>query len=664
MLKDREMSQQPGEHREAGRHDEDAILSGKGRGETFASIMERRISRRGLLKAGAAAAMVLSVPAVERQEAVAQKDWARIRFNPIPPQPATSQKIVVPDGYRWMPLLKWGDPIHAGGPEFDPNNQTAAAQAVQIGYNCDYIGFHGNPRFGRSANKGLLWVNHEYTNEELMFSGYEFGNPTLEQVNIGIEAHGGTIVELIRDDQGIMHVDLNSEYNRRITGTTPMRLSGPAARHIWMQTSEDPYAVNVLGTLNNCAGGFTPWGTILTCEENFHQYFGYSGDLSEDDPRLANHKRYGLPAGASERAWENYHRRYNAAVEPNEPFRFGWVVEIDPYNPQETPVKRTALGRFRHEGATWGYSPSGRVTFYSGDDAQFEYVYKYVSNEAWDPGRRGMNQGLLDNGVLYVAKYNEDGSGEWLPLVYGEGPLTPENGFTSQADVLIRTREAGDALGATKMDRPEDMQQNPVNRKVYLALTNNTQRGAEDRPGTDEANPRPVNRNGHILEMTEANNDAISTTFTWEIFLLCGTPDDESSYFAGFPKDNVSPIANPDNVNFDIDGNLWISTDGQPGTLELADALHVVPTEGPERGNLQQFLATPYGAECASFELTHDNSNLFVSIQHPGEGGTFDDPVSVWPHDRTGVARPTVIQVWNDNGEKIGGGPILPTYSR
>lgn len=664
MLKDREMSRQPGEHREAGRHDEDAILSGDGRGETFASIMERRISRRGLLKAGAAAAMVLSVPAVERQEAAAQKDWARIRFNPIPPQPATSQKIVVPDGYRWMPLLKWGDPIHAGGPEFDPNNQTAAAQAVQIGYNCDYIGFHGNPRFGRSANKGLLWVNHEYTNEELMFSGYEFGNPTQEQVNIGIQAHGGTIVELVRDAQGIMHVDLNSEYNRRITGTTPMRLSGPAARHIWMQTSEDPYAVNVLGTLNNCAGGFTPWGTILTCEENFHQYFGYSGDLPEDDPRLANHKRYGLPGGASERAWENYHKRFNAAVEPNEPFRFGWVVEIDPYNPQETPVKRTALGRFRHEGATWGYSPSGRVTFYSGDDAQFEYVYKYVSNEAWDPNRRGMNQGLLDNGVLYVAKYNDDGTGEWLPLVYGEGPLTPENGFTSQADVLIRTREAGDALGATKMDRPEDMQQNPVNRKVYLALTNNTQRGAEDRPGTDEANPRPTNRNGHILEMTEANNDAISTTFTREIFLLCGTPDDESSYFAGFPKDNVSPIANPDNVNFDIDGNLWISTDGQPGTLELADALHVVPTEGPERGNLQQFLATPRGAECASFELTHDNSNLFVSIQHPGEGGTFDEPVSVWPHDGTGVARPTVIQVWSDKGEKIGGGPIPPTYSR
>jgi uncharacterized protein len=665
VLKDKQTQSAGDDHREAGRSSEDAILSGRGHGDTFASIMERRISRRGLLKAGAATAMVLSVPGAGVAHAAPGKSAdGKIRFVPIAPQPATSDQIVVPEGYRWAPLLKWGDPIHHDGPEFDPDNLTGETQAQQIGYNCDYIGFHGLPWEGKLSRRGLLWVNFEYTNEELMFAGYEWGNPTREQVDVGIQAHGGGIVELVRDGNGIMSVDKRSPYNRRLTGSTPMRLSGPAASHEWMKTADDPYAQTVLGTLNNCAGGITPWGTILTCEENFHQYFGNVNALSDDDPRKSNHQRYGLPDGHSERLWEKYHPRFNVGVEPNEAFRFGWVVEVDPYNPDSTPVKRTALGRFRHEGATWGHSPSGRVVFYSGDDARFEYAYKYVSNQAYNSNRRGMSQSLLDDGILYVARFNDDGTGDWLPLVYGDGPLTSENGFTSQGDVLVKTREAADALGATKMDRPEDMQQNPVNKKVYLALTNNTQRGTEGREDVDEANPRAVNRYGHILEITEADNDAVSTTFTWDIFILCGMPDDEDSYFAGFPKESVSPIANPDNVNFDLDGNLWISTDGQPGTLQLADALHVVPTAGPERGNLQQFLAVTAGAECASFEFTHDNLNLFVSVQHPGEGGTVEEPVSIWPHDGTGIARPTVIQVWSESNEKIGGGTVPPGFKR
>lgn len=669
MLKDRSR-EIPAADRKVMTHEEDNVVrSGGGAGETFVQVMQRRLSRRGLLKASAAAAagaLVLNGTGAGQTLVSAQSDvqGGRIGFTPIAPQPATSDRIVVPEGYRWAPLLKWGDPIRADGPAFDPDNQTGEAQAQQVGYNCDYIGFHGLPWDGRSSQRGLLWVNNEYTNEELMFAGYEFGNPTREQVDVGIQAHGGTLVEVVRDANGIMYVDLHSEYNRRITGSTPMYISGPAAKHEWMQTRDDPRGITALGMLNNCAGGITPWGTILTCEENFHQYFGQLDQLDPEDPRAANHERYGLPGGLSDRAWEKYHPRFNVAVEPNEPFRFGWVVEIDPFNPEVTPVKRTAMGRFRHEGATFGYSPSGRVTFYSGDDARFEYAYKYVSDNAYDPTIRGMNQGLLDEGVLYVARFNDDGSGDWLPLIYGEGPLTEENGFTSQADVLIRTREAGDVLGATRMDRPEDMQQNPVNKKVYLALTNNTNRATGDNPDVDEANPRPENRFGHILEITEENDDSVSTSFTWEIFILCGDPEDESTYFAGYPKDAVSPIANPDNVDFDIDGNLWISTDGQPGTLELADALHVVPTQGPERGNLQQFLAVTAGAECASFGFAHDNRNLFVSIQHPGEGGTVEDPVSNWPYDGTNRARPTVIQVWNESDEKIGGGAVPPRFKR
>ena len=270
--------------------------------------------------------------------------------------------------------------------------------------------------------------------------------------------------------------------------------------------------------------------------------------------------------------------------EPNEPFRFGWIVEIDPWDPESTPAKRTALGRFRHEGATFGYSPSGRVVFYTGDDERFEYAYKYVSDHAYDPLKRGFGQGLLDEGTLYVATFNDDGTGDWNPLIYGEGPLTPANGFHSQGDVLIKTRMASDLVGATRMDRPEDFEQNPATHKIYLALTNNTQRTAVD---TNEPNPRADNAWGHVIELTEADDDAASTSFTWDIFLLCGDPEDPSTYFAGFDKSQVSPISCPDNLSFDRCGNLFIATDGAPGTWAGIfspapnDAIHVLPVEGP-----------------------------------------------------------------------------------
>lgn len=643
-------------------HEDDmTVLSDQGTGDVFAELLRRHLSRRGLLRGSAVAgALALVAPLAGTGHAAttaAAGKLASRSYIPIPPQPATAPDIVVAVGHQWAPLLKWGDPIRANGPAWDPEHQTAEKQAQQVGYNCDFIGWHPLPFNGRSP-RGLLWVNHEYTNPELMFAGYDADNPTREQVDVELEAHGGTVVELRPqpgDGPGPMEVVLTSRYNRRITGTTPMRLSGPAAGHDWMKTAEDPDGATVIGTLNNCAGGFTPWGTVLTCEENFHQYFANLSGLNPDDPRYAVHARYGMPTGASERKWERFYPRFDIGQEPNEAFRFGWVVEVDPYDPESVPVKRTALGRFRHEGATFGVSPSGRVAFYSGDDQRFEYIYKFVSDERWKPGRRNANRDLLDKGTLYVAKFNEDGTGTWLPLVYGYGPLTEANGFTSQGDVLIKTRLAADALGATKMDRPEDIQQNPVTKKVYVALTNNTQRGNTGQPPADAANPRPGNRHGHILEITEENDDCAATTFTWNVFILCGDPTDESTYFAGFPKELVSPISSPDNVNFDLDGNLWISTDGAPSGLNIADGLYSVPTEGPERGFLKQFLSVVAGAECASFEFTRDNRHLFVSVQHPGEGGTVEDPVSTWP-DGQPYPRPTVIQVWATNGGRVGSG--------
>jgi len=393
---------------------------------------------------------------------------------------------------------------------------------------------------------------------------------------------------------------------------------------------------------------------VLTAEENFHQYFANLDGLAQGDPRYAVHRRYGMPSEGSDRKWERYHNRFDIAQEPNEAFRFGWMVEIDPYDPTRTPIKRTALGRFRHEAATITVAPNGQVVAYTGDDARFEYVYKFVSAGTYNPDNREANFGLLDEGTLYVAKFNDDGSGEWLPLVYGQGPLTAENGFTSQGDVLVKTRLAADALGATKMDRPEDIETNPVNKKVYVVLTNNTRRGRENQPGVDTANPRPKNANGHIIEISEAGNNHAATTFTWEIFLLAGNPaEDATTYFAGFDKSQVSPIANPDNITFDLAGNLWIATDGAARSINFNDGIFAVPTEGAQRGNLKQFFAAVRGSEICGPEFTPDNRTLFVAIQHPGEGGTFEEPISTWP-DKQGLPRPSVVTVQAFDSRIIG----------
>jgi hypothetical protein len=636
-------------------HQDETVRSMRGNGELFQNIMARRISRRSVLKgSAAAAAMVLAAPALGKvgdvQAQPTNDSLPGIHFQPLGVQPATNQFVHTAEGYKSGILLAWGDPIMQGAPEFDVENQSADAQTRQFGYNCDYIGYHPLPWEQPDSVAGLLWVNHEYTNEELMFAGYDPENPTEQQVRVAWEAHGGSVVEIRRTNAGTLYAETRSRYNRRITATTEMGISGPAAAHDWLMTGWDPTGTRVLGTLNNCAGGWTPWGTILTCEENFHQYFGNLEGLTADDPRFAVHERYGMPEGASERKWERYDARFSIGDEPNEGFRHGWVVEIDPYTPGSMPMKRTALGRFRHEGATFGHSPSGRVANYSGDDQRFDYVYKYVSNEAWDNTTRGMAQELLDDGVLYVAQFNDDGAGVWLPLVHGEGPLTDENGFTSQGDVLIKTRLAADALAATKMDRPEDIQQNPVNHKIYMAMTNNTARTADE---VDEANPRAENEFGHIIEVTEDGDDAASTTFTWDILLLCGEPEDPSTYFAGFPKESVSAISCPDNVNFDLAGNLWISTDGQPGTIDQVDALYCVPVEGDQRGNVQRFMSVVAGAECASFEFTHNNRAVVVAVQHPGEGGTVEEPVTLWPFTSS-VPRPSVVVVVKDDGGVIG----------
>ncbi|MGE0542503.1 MAG: PhoX family phosphatase [Dehalococcoidia bacterium] len=607
--------------------------------DTFENVMRRFVSRRSLIRGAAAAGVTLAVAApLGESTAATQSAEGALTFQEI--ALGTKDFIVVPPGYASDVLIRWGDPLFDDSPPFDPGNPSAAAAARQFGYNNDWIGFFPLP--GGNADQALLAVNHEYTNPEIMFPGYDSDGPTKAQVDHELAAHGLTVVEIERAGGAWSYV-VGAPLNRRVTGETEIQITGPAAGHAWLQTSDDPSGTRVRGMLNNCSGGQTPWGTILTAEENFNQYFANNDRLDDGDPRKATHKRYGLTAADSERKWETFYRRFDLAQEPNEPFRFGWMVEIDPTDPTSTPKKRTALGRFKHEGATFITGTDGRVGVYMGDDERFDYMYKFVTAGAISASNRAANADLLDRGTLYAAKFNDDGTGEWIPLVQGQGTLTEANGFLSQADVLIRAREAGDAAGATKMDRPEDIEFNPVNKKLYAAMTNNTNRTAAQ---VDKANPRARNTFGHIIELRENGDNPTATRFTWSIFMLCGRPQtDADIYFAGYPTRDLAPISSPDNLVVDRAGNLWILTDGQPGTINVNDTVYAVPTEGPERGRLKPFLSGVLGAETASGILSADNETLFVSIQHPGEGGTLDEPVSTWP-DGTNMPRPSVVMAW------------------
>ena len=405
-------------------------------GERFDNILDRRINRRSLVKGAAAVSAVAAGAQLTGAASLAQDATPmasptaamnHLTFEAIAGD--AGEAVVVAAGYTAVPFLPWGTPIKPDAPAFDYTALTGAAQAMQVGYNHDYVGFFPLPLGSDSSENGILVFNHEYTNPELMFAGYltanpdyvegsedtpEFlTNPTKEIVDVELEAHGVTIVEVIKGESGAWELVLDSPYNRRLTGTTPFEVVGPAAGHALLQTSVDSTGTQVSGTLNNCSAGLTPWGTVLTTEENFHQYFANLDGLAEDDPVRAIHDRYGLPGGSSERRWEEFYDRFDITKEPNESFRFGWLIEVDPYDPESTPVKQTAHGRFRHENTNTVIATGGQAVVYSGDDERFEYVYKFVSNGTFNPNDRAANMTLqLPNGILNVAVFDDDGTGE------------------------------------------------------------------------------------------------------------------------------------------------------------------------------------------------------------------------------------------------------------
>ena len=627
---------------------------------TIGDVIAARLGRRDILKGAlGVAAMAATVSPLALAASRANADSAmRFRFDEI--EAGIDKTHHVAAGYDADVLIRWGDPVVAGAPAFDPMQQTAAAQRAQFGYNCDFIGYFPMPGAANPSHHGLLTVNLEYTNEELMFpslrrqdkKGVMFADMTAELVDIEMAAHGGAVVEVRRVD-GKWQVVGGSKYARRIDADTPMDIAGPAAGHPRLQTSADPTGRRVRGMINNCAGGMTPWGTWLTCEENFHGYF--NGKLPDDHPEARNHTRYGVPTDWY--AWGKFQDRFNVTKVPNEPNRFGWIVEIDPFDPTSTPKKRTALGRAKHEGAAGLINTDGRYVIYSGDDERGDYVYRFVTAARVDRNNPQANRDILDDGVLSVARYNADGTVDWLPLVHGQGSLTAANGFASQADVLIEKRTAADFVGATPMDRPEDVEANPATQRVYVVLTNNRNR---DRPNT--ANPRTSNRFGHIIEMIPPGGDHAAAQFRWEMLVRCGDPS-VARIGATFSSDTTRNgwFGMPDNVAFDSQGRLWVATDGNAkNSTGRCDGLWGVETEGAGRGTARHFYRVPVGAELCGPCFTPDDETLFVAVQHPaeeesaGEPSTFEEPATRWPdfkHDMP--PRPSVVAITRRGGGKI-----------
>ena len=639
-------------------------------GDVINSRYGRRDMLKGMLGVTATTALFGTSAMVAPKQATAAAAKSRYNFDEL--SWGNDETHHIAEGYNADILLRWGDPITADAPAFDVMNQTAEAQEKQFGYNNDYVGFTA---LNDADTRGLLCVNHEYTNEEVMFPGLGrqdrdgFTGMTKELVDIEMAAHGGSVVEIAQGDDGKWALVRDSAYNRRITAlSTEMVLDGPAAGHDRLKTNDDPTGRAVIGTINNCAGGMTPWGTYLMAEENFHGYFWTDRLDADGDPDISdqaeatNMKRYGVPGRWY--AWGQYHDRFNIDKEPNMPNKYGWIVEVDPRTPDAKPIKHTALGRFRHEGAETTVSKEGKLVIYSGDDNRFDYQYKYVSGGTVTDETAVFGSSLFSDGTLYVARFNEDGTVDWLPLVHGTGPLTAENGFNDQGDVMIDTRIAADLLGATPMDRPEDAQPGP-NGTAYIMLTNNTRRKADQ---VNAANPRPESAFGHIIELREDGEDHAATRGTWSILVKCGDPTIEEVGAQWNPETSENGwFGSPDNCVIDADGRLWISTDqgSNWGKTGKSDGLYGLETEGALRGHSKLFFRCPVGGELCGPYFTEDAETLFLAVQHPGTDGTkdfkgfernstFEDPATRWPDfDPAMPPRPSVVVVTKQGGGKI-----------
>ncbi|MCJ8206022.1 PhoX family phosphatase [Pseudomonas sp. RGM2987] len=616
------------------------------------------LSRRSFISAGAlcGAAMFLGGNLLSRSvlaAAVSEGNSRLLGFKSI--AAATTDTITLPPGYKSSVLISWGQPLKKNAPAFDPSgNGTARAQEVQFGDNNDGMSLFPFPG---DNNRALMAINNEYTNYRYLFP--HGGQPqSAEDVHKAQASEGVSVIEVQRRRGGQWQFVQESRYNRRIHGNTPIRLRGPAAGHDLLKTSADKSGKKVLGTFQNCANGMTPWGTYLTCEENFTDCFGSSqSDLQFDEAQ----KRYGATVTSREINWHLHDPRFDLAKNPNELNRHGWVVEIDPFDPDATPVKRTALGRFKHENAALAQTNDGRAVVYMGDDERGEFIYKFVSRERINHRNAKANRNLLDHGTLYVARFdagdgNPDhpkGKGQWIELTHGKNGLDASSGFADQAEILIHARLAASAVGATRMDRPEWIVVSPKDGQVYCTLTNNSKRGEDGQP-VDGPNPRAKNVYGQILRWRTDRDDHASKTFSWDLFVVAGNP----TVHAGTPKAGSSNINaqnmfnSPDGLGFDKAGRLWILTDGDSSNAGDFAGMgnNQMLCADPDSGEIRRFMVGPVGCEVTGISFAPDQKALFVGIQHPGENGGSTFP----EHLPNGKPRSSVMVITREDGGVIG----------
>ena len=615
------------------------------------------LSRRGFISAGAlcGAAMFLGGSLLSRSvlaDGVRAASSPLLGFNSI--DAATTDAITLPPGYRASVLISWGQPLQAGGPAFKPDGTgTAAQQEVQLGDNNDGMSLFAFPD---DPNRALMAINNEYTNYRYLYP--HGGQPTsAEDAHKAQASEGVSVIEIQRTGDRWQFVQ-GSPFNRRIHGNTPIRLSGPAAGHALLRTQADSTGTRALGTFQNCANGKTPWGTYLTCEENFTDCFG-----STDPNQTFNaaQKRYGVVAASKDINWHLHDPRFDLAYNPNELNRHGWVVEIDPFDPQSTPVKRTALGRFKHENAALAETRDGHAVVYMGDDERGEFIYKFISRDKIDHQNPKANRDLLDHGTLYVARFDNGdshpdrpkGKGQWIELSHGKNGINAGSGFATQAEVLIHARLAASAVGATRMDRPEWIVVSPKDGQVYCTLTNNVKRGEDGQP-VGGPNPREKNVYGQILRWSEQGNDHGAAHFDWDLFVVAGNPAVHPQQPKGGSA-NITPqnmFNSPDGMGFDDAGRLWILTDGDvSNTGDFAGmGNNQMLCADPNTGEIRRFMVGPVGCEVTGISFAPDQKTLFVGIQHPGENGGSTFP----EHLPNGTPRSSVMAISREDGGIVG----------
>jgi hypothetical protein len=717
----------------------------------FDTVLQARLSRRTLLKGSfaATAATMFGTGLAEAQGGGSGggSNARRPRlmdFSVVAKH--TDDFLAIPEGYTAQVLYRLGDPIsHAVADYMNDGSDSAASFEFRSGDHHDgmhYFGL-GHRGFGPNpgnAKRGLLVINHENITQSFLHSasevavGFATASRVPAQIDKEVNAHGISIIEVVRDRNGF-EINKSSRYNRRLTAASPMDISGPARGHAMMVTRYSPAGEMTRGTLNNCANGYTPWGTYLTCEENWAGYFKRPASSTLGAKAAASQNRYigsgasngsygwANPAGGDTSGTDQYKRwditpGSGTAAEDyrNAANTMGWVVEVDPYDPDAKPRKRTALGRCGHEGAMPGKVIPGKpLVYYMGDDARGEYIYKYVSTRKWHPSdavRNNLEMGdkYLNDGKLYVARFNADGTGVWIELSIANPAIAGYAGyaFADQVDVLINCRIAADAVGATPMDRPEWTGVHPATGDVYVTLTNNTDRGKTGTTGggkprgLDAANPRYYdedgtkgNVNGHVIRMREDRREADATTFEWDVYLFGAESDkfgDSNINVSSLTDDN--DFSSPDGLWFSqvIPGLMWLQTDdgaytdttncmmlaavpgkyGDGGEVEIENL--AVPSNGgadqtvvtyvgkpASDRTLRRFLVGPKGCEITGVSETPDGRAIFVNIQHPGEdtaatevAGDTGNYQSHWPD--AGAARPrsSTIVITKDDGGVIG----------